>query len=313
MHLLGSTLFDRALHRLDGLGAIGAPLVVTGMAHLQAVESALTGAGVSATVLCEPVGRNTGPATIAAALVVQPEDVLVVLPSDHLIDDVDSFAEKAEAAVREARKGRLVTFGVPPTRAETGFGYIKVGEATGEARLLSGFEEKPDAARAEMLASDGRHLWNSGMFVFTAETLLNEASTLTPEIVDSVRTAIPDERGSRILLGDAFADVESISIDHAIMERTANGVVIPIDVGWSDVGSFKALHSVSPHDENGNAVTGEVLTSAVSDSLIHAGTRKVAVIGLSGVAVVDTPEALLVVPLDQSQEVRDVADQDQSD
>ena len=311
--LFGSTLFDRALHRIDNVPGSGDALVVTGSAHLHAVEGALAQAGVSATVLCEPVGRNTGPAVIAAAIVSEPDDVLVVLPSDHLIEDVDQFANRVEAAVGEAQEGRLVTFGIPPTRAETGYGYIELGERSGEAHIITSFHEKPSRQRAEAMAADGKHLWNSGMFVFTAETLLGEAARHAPSLYQAVRKAVPAERRDRILLDDSFADVESISIDHAIMERTTNGVVIPIDVGWSDVGSFQSLHSVSLRDQDGNAVTGEVVLSDVRGSLVHAGTRKVAVIGVDGLAVIDTPEAVLVVPLDLSQRVRDIADQRHQD
>ena len=285
--------------------------MVTGSAHLHAVEAALAESGESASILCEPVGRNTGPAVIAAAGMRPAEDVLVVLPSDHLIEDLDQFTVCVEAAVREARKGRLVTFGVPPTRAESGFGYIELGEPSGEAHAIASFHEKPDQDRAAVLANDGRHLWNSGMFVFTAETILSEASRHAPSLVEAVLDSIPvgasPTSGATVFLDDSFGVVESISIDHAIMERTKNGVVIPIDVGWSDVGSFEALHSVSPKDSEGNAVSGKVVLADVRDSLVHAGSRWVAVIGLDNIAVVETPDAVVVVPLDQSQEVREIA------
>ena len=233
--LFGSSLFDRALHRLDGVSELGRDIVVTGESHRWSVEDALAESGIGATIISEPVGRNTAPAVLSAALICKPDEVLVVLPSDHLIADGDAFAGNVEAAVREARKGKLVTFGVRPTRPETGFGYIEIGDATGDAYGIATFHEKPDPEEAQSFVADGRHLWNSGMFTFTAEPVLDEAELHVPGLLEGVRRAlpgdaIPGERRDHVLLKSSFADIESISNDHAIMERTGRGVVIPIDV-----------------------------------------------------------------------------------
>lgn len=283
--------------------------MVTGGRHLSLVESALSRMGIDgALILVEPRGRNTGPAVAAAALAVDPGDVLVILPSDHVIGDQDAFRNALAAAVEQARAGFIVTFGIPPTRPDIGYGYIEVGEEhRGGARKVARFKEKPDADEAVRLVSDGRHLWNSGMFVAQAGSVIAEMARLHPTLLETVRGSVPE--GSGVLtLRDEFSGAEALSFDHAVMEHTDLALVFPLDAGWDDVGSYLAIHTHSAQDADGNASAGRVVLDGVTDSLVVANSRLVAVAGLTGVAVIETPDAVLVVPLDQSQRVRKLAE-----
>ena len=305
--LLGTPLFEQTLHRLEGVEGVLDPIVTTGTDHLSLVNSSIAASGVQVfRVVAEPVGRNTAPAILAAALLVERGEVLVVLPSDHLISDPAGFRAALAGAVDFAVEGHLVTFGVTPDRPDTGLGYIEVGQDLGGAHQLARFKEKPGAEEAEALVADGAHLWNSGIFVFTAATILEEATTHSPSLVESVRSSLPGGVGALVELTAAFEDVEAISIDHAVMEHTTRGVVIPVDVGWSDVGSFKALLESSPADSDGNVVSGDVSLLNVTNSYIHSTSRRIAIAEMDGVVVVETPTSVLVVPVEQSQAVRDL-------
>lgn len=302
----GRSLFDLTVRRLDGIDGVGVPIVVTGSTHLGLVQQTLGTAGIGEReILVEPVGRNTAPAAVAAAMVAQPEDVLVIVPSDHLITDVGGFRKAVDAAAGLAGEGGIVTFGIEPTRPETGYGYIEIGESRGPNVFRVGaFKEKPDLATATAMVEDGRHVWNSGMFVARAGDLLEEARAHCLPIVDGVAKAIPDRRDGVLRLGDSFAEVEPDSIDYAIMEKTDRALVVPIDVGWDDVGSYQSLLDAVDRDQEGNHIEGDVTVTGVARSFIQATSRKVAVAGLSDIVVVETPDAVLVVPLGHSEDVR---------
>ena len=307
LDLVGGSLFDATLTRLDGLPGLAPAFIITGAQHLGHVERAVraTGAPVESVVV-EPEGRNTAPAVIAAALLADPDDVLVVLPADHLISDRGGFLAKVEAAVVLAEDGHLVLFGIAPTRPEAGYGYIEVGEPVGTAREVAGFVEKPDLEQAQGLVSGGRHLWNSGMFVFTARAILEQCEAIRPDILTGVAGALPQQRGPRVELASGFADLDSISIDHAVMEHTNRAVVLPIDVGWSDVGSWEAVWESASHDASDNVLLGDVSALGVTGSYIQATSRLVAIAGVEDLVVIETPEAVLVVPRKSSQMVRDL-------
>jgi len=301
----GPTLFERTLLRLHGRPDVSAPIVVTGVAHVDAVKKASLNSGVELdVVLVEPEGRNTAPACLAAALASDEDDVLVIVPSDHLIEDIETYADHVVDAAEHARKGEIVTFGIRPSGPETGFGYIEMGEATGSACRVVRFKEKPDREEAKKLLADERHAWNSGIFIVRADVLVAETASLRPDILTSVESAMRSPEGGVVRLGAEFKEAEKISLDHAIMEHTSNAVVIPIAVGWDDVGSFEALWSVSDKDISGNAVSGDTVLVDVSDSFVHSTSRRVAVAGVSGVVVVETEDAVLVVPTENSQLVR---------
>ncbi len=305
------SLFDATLRRLDGLPDVGSPVVVTGGRHLELVSASLKDLGApDPVVLVEPEGRNTGPAVTAAALALVPTEVMVILPSDHVIDDLDAFRAAVTTASRLASSGGIVTFGVVPTRPDTGYGYIEIGDPVEDgAHRVARFREKPGEDEARAMLADGRHLWNSGMFVATAGTVLSEMERHQPQIMSAVRDALTRVDGGVIELGDRFREATSLSFDHAVMEHTEAGLVLSLDAGWDDVGSYLALHKHTDRDADGNAVSGRVVLDGVRDSLVIAGSRVVAVAGLEGVAVIETPDAVLVVPLDQSQRVRNLAEE----
>ena len=307
LDLLGGSLFEATLTRLDGLAGVAPPLILTGAQHVEAVERAVTAVGVEIeSVVVEPQGRNTAPAVIAAALLADPDDVLVVLPADHLIEDRLGFVAAVETAVAIAREGALVLFGVVPTRPETGYGYIETGDAAGAALEVAAFVEKPDLEHAERFFSDGSHLWNSGMFVFTARAILDQANAIRPDLLEDVRAALPGPRKARVDLAPGFANVESISIDHAVMEHTDRSLVLPIDVGWSDVGSWEAVWESSAKDASANVLVGGVTAVESSGSYVHATSRLVAVAGIEDLVVVETADAVLVMPRRASQLVREI-------
>lgn len=302
----GRSLFELTLQRLGSIAGAGPPLVVTGAAHVPLVMRSLA-PDDGARVLVEPEGRNTAPAAIAAAMVADDDEVLLIVPSDHLIADTEGFAAAALAAANAAEEGGIVTFGITPDRPETGYGYIETGEASGDGMFrVAQFKEKPEAEEAIALAGDGRHLWNSGMFVVRAGNLLEEAQTLCPDIVTGVMSALDVGSEQVVELEGGFADVRSISFDYAIMEKTDRALVLPLDVGWDDIGSYRSLLDALPTDSEGNHADGEVTLRDVSGSLIVATSRHVAVAGLNDVVVVETPDAVLVMPLDRAQEVRDL-------
>ena len=307
----GRSLFERTIRRLDPLPESAAPIVITGDGYIDLVRSTAGRATVTPTlIIVEPVGRNTAPAAIAAALVSDADDILVILPSDHLIADEDGFRDAVSRAAGVAAESHIVTFGIAPTSPETGYGYIEKGPSLDGAFQVERFKEKPGLAEAERIYNDGRHFWNSGIFVVSARVLLDEASRLVPGILEGVRDALSAPSGDVLTLGESFADVEKISFDHAVMEKTNRAAVVPLEVGWDDVGSFDALWSVSDQDEGGNVISGDVVTLDVSGSLILATSRRVAVAGMDDVIVVETPEGVLVLPRGRSQDVKSLVEDD---
>lgn len=297
------------LERVAALPGLRPCLVVTGAAHIDLARSGIAAGGLPATLIVEPVGRNTAPAAIAAALIADPEDVLVILPSDHLVIDGPGFRAAVLDAAAVAAEGGIVTFGVVPTRPETGYGYIEIGPPAGRAHEVAAFKEKPGPAEAAAMAADGRHLWNSGVFVARAGDFLEEAGAHRPDVVTGVEAALPTDRVGDLHLGPEFGEVDPVSIDYAIMEKTGRARVLPIDVGWDDVGSYRSLLAASERDDAGNHLSGQVTISGVTGSLVKATSRRVVVAGLDGVIVVETPDAVLVAPLDRAQEVGDLQQQ----
>jgi mannose-1-phosphate guanylyltransferase/mannose-6-phosphate isomerase len=309
------SLFELTIDRVVGIPGAERPIVVTGSGHLALVEQALRASSVDGSVIVvEPAGRNTAPAATAAALMAKGDDILVIVPSDHLIADVDGFRAGVAEAARHAADGAIVTFGIEPSRPETGYGYIEIGDsAGGEAFSVKRFTEKPGVDEAAAMAGDGRHLWNSGMFVARADQFVAEASVHCPAILEGVERSLPPDGDGTVHLGESFESVEAISIDYAIMEKTDRALIVPLDVGWSDVGSYQSLLEASDRDDRGNHVSGRVALVDVEGSLVVATARRVAVVGISEVVVVETEEAVLVIPLDRSQEVRDIAERVERD
>ncbi len=298
--LLGShTMLQETVRRVSDVA--GDPVVVGDVALLPVIAEQLAEIGRRPRLLIgEPTGRNTAPAIAAAALSLDDEDILLVLPSDHVIADHDRFQQAVLQAVELAQQGHLVTFGVVPTGPETGFGYIEAGKPLGEGRRVVRFVEKPDLATATSYLATGNYFWNSGMFVFRQEAFLGELDRHQPGLVEGVRQSL---RPGGVLTPE-FGAVQAISIDYAVMEKTTRAVVVPLDAGWSDIGSWAALWKLAPKDEAGNVVVGDVVTDGVSGSYLRAESRRLAVLGVEDLVVIETEDAVLVIPRDQAQDVK---------
>jgi len=302
------SMFQATVRRISGHDSASEPIVVCNELQVDAIRDQLAAVGSTpSAIVVEPVGRNTAPAVAAAAMLLDPTVVMAVLPADHLIEDVDSFRAALTVAVEAAGRGMIVTFGVVPTRPETGFGYIAVGPPDGDVFEVERFVEKPDGETAERYVASG-FLWNSGMFVFTAGAILEELRRFEPEIVNAVEAALDGPQGRPVLrLGEEFSRAPAISLDYAVMERTDRARVLPLDARWSDVGSWHALWEVLAKDTD-TVTVGKVYTSEVERSYIHATSRPVAVIGVEDVVVIETPDAVLVIDRNRAQEVRGAAD-----
>lgn len=304
-----STMLQATATRLDGIDDLEPPILVCGAGHATEARAQLEAVARSPQlIVAEPVGRNTAPAIAAAALLAPPDSLLVVLPADHIVTDLPAFRSSMHTALQAAAGGDLVTFGVVPTRAETGYGYIEV---TGEVAPFDVVEflEKPDGVTAARYVADGRHYWNSGMFVFRPEVVLSELRRHAPGIVEVVAQSLEGASPPVVTLGPEFASIRSIPIDVAVMEKTDRAVMVPLDVGWDDVGSWRSLWEVSDLDTEGNAVVGDALLRATSNSYIRSDGRPVVILGLDEVVVVDAGDVVFVASMDHAQDVRAVVDE----
>ncbi len=277
--------------------------------HLQEIE-------VHGDILLEPQGRNTAPAIALAALrALEASDeppLLLVLPADHVIANRDAFHDAIGVAADAAEKGMLVTFGIVPQGPHTGYGYIEVGEGGNGATPVKAFVEKPDLETAQRFVSGGRHFWNSGMFVFRADVYLDELSKHAPEMLAACKAAmdkaVPDLDFIRPD-AETFATCPSDSIDYAVMEKTDKAMMVPLDAGWSDVGSWAALYDISVKDDAGNATSGDTILQGCNNSLVSSESRLVAAVGVDDLVVVETKDSVLVAHKDNCQDVKAVVDQ----
>nr|WP_163504045.1 mannose-1-phosphate guanylyltransferase/mannose-6-phosphate isomerase [Halomonas socia] len=305
------SLLQQTLARLAGL-RLAPALVVGSEPHRFLLAEQLREAGVEdATLLLEPEGRNTAPAIACAALYAcrdGDDPLLLVLPADHLIRDAQAFRSSVAAAASLAASGELVTFGVVPERAETGYGYLQRGAALGQTgHRLARFVEKPDLATAEAYLASGDYLWNSGMFVLRASRYLDELAARQPAMLAACRAALDGAREDLDFLrldAEAFRQSPADSIDYAVMEHASRAVVVPLDAGWSDIGGFQALWEASAKDERGNAVHGDVQLHDCRRLLVHAEQRLVSALGVEDLVIVVTQDAVLVADRRRSQEVK---------
>jgi mannose-1-phosphate guanylyltransferase/mannose-6-phosphate isomerase len=307
----GHTLLQETVLRLKGLGC-GAPIVVCNEAHRFLVAEQLRTVDFTpSAIVLEPIGRNTAPAIALAAHAAlatgERDPVLLVLPADHVIGDVAGFHAAVIIAAEAAQGDALATFGVLPNTPETGYGYIRRGERVGDSYRIAQFVEKPDLTRARQFLDSGDYYWNSGMFMFRARRYLDELQRLAPDIAAACRSSFEgagrDLDFTRIP-ASAFAACRSESIDYAVMEKTTDAVVVPLDAGWSDVGSWSSLHDACKHDANNNSLTGDVIVEDTRNSYIYSGSRLVATLGLRDYVVVETKDAVLVAPRDRVQDVK---------
>lgn len=295
--------------RVKGLAPLSQTFVVCGPAHAKRVRQGIKGLP-AANVLVEPVARNTAPAIGLAAIHVaarDPEGILMVLPSDQHVANVPGFQVALRQAAELASEGLLVTLGIKPIRPETGYGYIQRGLALGQGGFrVQAFKEKPDVETARAYMGSGEYLWNAGIFVFQAKTMLQAMKEHAPELSSGLGVIAKAKRGqAKKVLARTFPKLPNISVDYAVMERAQGIAVVPGDFGWSDVGSFAALEEVRPPDAQGNVVLGKGAVVVNSTGcVVVAQDRPLAVVGMRDTVVVDAGDAILVVPKDQSQEVR---------
>ncbi|WP_026289927.1 mannose-1-phosphate guanylyltransferase/mannose-6-phosphate isomerase [Thioalkalivibrio sulfidiphilus] len=313
------SLLQSTVERIVGFPGARAPLVVCNEEHRFLVAEQLRQLDVQPeAILLEPVGRNTAPAVALAALAQpDPDSLLLVMPADHVIPNVAAFHAALSAGLELASMGRLVTFGVVPQSAHTGYGYIRADRAAAsESATLQGpgfpvlkFVEKPDLATAESYLAAGDYFWNSGMFLFKAATYLEELEQHAPDILKACREALEGQQRDRDFVrldAEAFTACRSDSVDYAVMERTDKAMVVPLDAGWSDVGSWDSLWEVGDQDAEGNVLTGDVLTEGVRNTYIHAQQRLVAAVGLQDLVIVETGDAVLVMDKYRTQDVKQI-------
>lgn len=305
----GKTLLQEALCRLDGFEQVGPPLVVCNQEYRFLVAEQLKEVGKeSQAIILEPAGRNTAPALTFAALMLfgaDPEAMMMVMPADHLIRDLQAFHQALRPGVTQARKGGLVTFGIEPTGPETGYGYIKRTPSGN----IEAFVEKPSAELALSYIASREYLWNAGLFVMKASVWLEEMALLSPDILEVCKAAFQRGKADGPFFQvdpEVFAECRSDSIDYAVMEKTQRGWVMPLLAGWSDVGAWSSFWEAGPRDTDGNVVQGDVWMKDSRNSLVVSQSRFVAAIGLDEMVVVETADAVLIAPKSRAQDVKDV-------
>ncbi|NOT11346.1 MAG: mannose-1-phosphate guanylyltransferase/mannose-6-phosphate isomerase [Methylococcaceae bacterium] len=309
------TMLQETVRRLAGVANLKSPIAVCNEDHRFMMAEQLWEIGVKpSAIILEPVGKNTAPAVAMAALsALSEEDVLLVLPADHVIGDLMAFHQAIEQAATLAEQGFLVTFGIVPNAPETGYGYIKRDTVQlGEAYRVASFVEKPDLETAKRYLESGDYFWNSGMFAFTAGIFLKELEKFNPQMLAVCRQALKSAKVDMDFVRldkTIFSACPSDSIDYTIMEKTDKAVVIPLDADWNDVGSWSALWDVTDKDSFGNAVSGDVLTVDTKNSYIYSENKLVAVIGVEDLIVVETKDAVMIAAKDRVQEVKQVVDQ----
>ncbi len=299
-----ATLFEETLARCSPGTGFAPPIVVTGAVHLAHVEAQLPG---DAAIVVEPEARNTAAAIALAALRLPDDAIMLVCPSDHHIADPRAFAAATRAAAKLAEQGWLVSFGIEATAPETGFGYLKRGEAIDESGFRTAqFVEKPDLARAKAFLAEGLYAWNGGIFAFRARDFLDELAVHRPAMAEAARKAVAQGRedGRRFHPDrQAFAAIENESVDYAVMENTSRAAMVPADMGWSDIGNWQALHAARQRDAMGNSVRGEAELIDCRNVLVDSDGPRVSVIGLSGVIVVIDGDEVLVTTAEGAQKV----------
>ncbi|VDY63100.1 Mannose-1-phosphate guanylyltransferase 1 [Shimwellia blattae] len=317
----GDSMLQATVNRLHGLG-VSQPLVICNEQHRFLVAEQLRQINcLSKNIILEPIGKNTAPAIALAAInaaVNSNEDpLLLVLAADHVIENTKSFHQAIHDAIPYANQGKLVTFGIVTTGPETGYGYIQRGQKFNEAECsafeVKRFVEKPDLATAQEYFESGEYYWNSGMFLFRAKRYLEELGVHRPDILTACQDAMagqsPDSAQDFIRVDkEAFIRCPDESIDYAVMEKTSSAVVVPLDAGWNDVGSWSALWEVNDKDEQGNAVTGDVFTHNVTDCYINAEEQLVAAVGVENLVIVSTKDAVLVIDKSKVQDVKKVVE-----
>jgi mannose-1-phosphate guanylyltransferase len=308
------TMFQMTVRRAMDRDRFAAPIIVAGAAHADMVGAQLAAIGIDdALVILEPCARNTAPAIALAALCVNdPKSPMLVMPSDHVIVDQTAFDAATDALLPLVEDGWLATYGITATAPETGYGYIQTGDIVGAGvHQVARFVEKPDAISAQAMIAGGDHVWNGGIFLFRTDVYLGALAVEAPDILAAAQSAIASAKRTATKIypdAAAFAASPSDSIDYAVMEKAARVAVAPVAMGWSDVGSWDALHELGGKDEGGNATIGDVRLSEASGNLIHAYGIRVSVHGVDDLIIVANGKEVLILPRGSSQKVRDFSD-----
>jgi mannose-1-phosphate guanylyltransferase len=305
-----ATLFEETLARVADASRFAPPIVVANARHAELIEAQLAGCAVE--LILEPAARNTAPAIALAALAAEAKAPLLVMPSDHVIADPAAFQHAIDAALPQVNDGWLVTFGIAPDGPETGYGYIDIGDVLADGvHRVARFVEKPDRATAEAMIATGDHVWNGGIFLFRADVFLGALSVHAPEILAAAQAAMDKARreGARVYPDlDAFAASPSESIDYAVMEKADRVAVVPVDMGWSDVGSWDALHALGA-DAAGDAHHGEVVALDTRNCLLKSDGIRIAAVGVEDLIVVASGNDVLILPRGRSQEVKRIVEE----
>ena len=307
------TMLQDTVLRLAGVAGAGDPIIVCNEAHRFTVAEQVRAMGIKpGAILLEPAGKNTAPAVALAALQamkVDPQAILLVAPADHVVRDGRPFHQAAAVAAALAAEGKLVTFGIVAHAPETGYGYIRRGDGDGPAYPVAQFIEKPPLDLALQFVASGDYFWNSGMFVFKAERYLAELASFAPDILEASTAAFEAAKTDLDFVRidkAAFEKCRSDSIDYAVMEKTRSAVVLPLDAGWSDVGSWASLFDALPADEDGNVLKGDALVYDTHDCYVHSTSRLVTAVGMDDHVIVETKDAVLVAPKDRVQDVKEL-------
>ncbi len=309
------SMFQETVLRVSDSDRCLPPIVICNNDHRFAIAEQLHDIGVVPAIqVLEPVGRNTAPAAAIAALVAQreiSEAPLLILPADHYIRDGEAFMLALEQGAQQAEEGHLITFGIQPDSPETGYGYIRQGEKLGKGSVyrVAQFTEKPDLETAQSYLAQGGYHWNSGMFMFTPDRLLQEMKRTCPDIVKMCVAALDQSNQDLDFLRldeTAFAQVRSDSIDYAVMENTKSAVVIPVDIGWSDIGSWSSLWAVSEKDDRGNFTSGDVISHETSDSFIRSESRLVATLGVQNLVIIESADVVMVADKNRTEDVKNL-------
>lgn len=305
------TMLQMTVARCTDSSSFGPPIIVTNALHADEIAAQMADSPPAA-ILLEPAGRNTAPAIALAAIEASPDAVLLVMPSDHIIEDCPAFHRAIAAALPMVQDGWLITFGITPDKPETGYGYIRRGDAIAPGvQKVEAFVEKPDAARAATYVDAGNYSWNGGIFLFRADAYLAALGTFEPEMVAAVRASLANAaREGALIRPDAttFLASRSESIDYAVMEKAEKVAVVPVEMGWSDVGSWDALHMLGAGDAQGNVVHGDVIAINTHDCLIRSEGPVVTLVGVHDLIVVATRDAVMILPRGQSQEVKKIVE-----
>jgi mannose-1-phosphate guanylyltransferase len=305
-----NTMLQTTVKRLSELD-INSSITICNEEHRFFVAEQLREIGKLGSIILEPVGRNTAPAIALAALSAKDDPLLLVLAADHVIKDEAAFTAAVTRAIPLAEAGKLVTFGIVPSAPHTGYGYIKRGNDLGEGFRVDEFAEKPNMKEAQRYMSSGEYYWNSGIFLFRASRYLEELEKFRPDILEKCKLSVNDIKVDLDFLRvhkKAFESCPAESVDYAVMEKTDDAVVVPIDAGWSDIGSWSSLWNISDKDDDGNSTHGDVILHSTRNSYVRADNKLIAVIGVDDLVIVSTKDALMVAHKDRTQDVKIITD-----